>query len=402
MKLVGKAVVVGAVSLCFALGAGADVEAAQITGVTQVKGGDSSIGVTWDADLGSSWYKVEMSTDGQNWVEKETGVSAEETIYGLTAGSSYFLRVSGYSDYSLDTQTADTSSPIEVVTAPDMTNAVIAQTGATTSSITVGVKDVPGADCYSVGMDNGIGVTILGSLNNAGGIAGQYNEVTTKEQKLDSGKTYYLKVYAGKTSAEGFQALSEKSEYFKTLAEKIGKNEFGVTNTFMNIDVFYFAVGNTSARSVDGYQWEFQNSKGKKMKTVDGSSSIDISKFIEGTFYKYRVRTYVKGAEGNLYSAWSDFRYIGISKEFGGTAAKKKIKVSWSKVSGASKYTVYLSTSSEGGYKKVAVVKGSSTTIKKLNKKALKSGKTYYVRVIAQNANGQKSDCGWTGTVRMP
>lgn len=400
MKFIGKAVVVGALSLCFAMGAKA--EAAQITGVTQVKGDDDSIRVSWNADLGSSWYKVEMSTDGQNWVEKGTGTSPEENIYSLTAGSSYFLRVSGYSNYSLETLTAEASSPIEVVTAPDMTNAVIGQTAASPSSITVGIKDVPGADCYSVGIDNGVGVTELGSLENAGEIAGKYNEVKTTQQKLDPGKSYYLKVYAGKTSATGFRAMSEKSESFKTLANKIGKNEFGVKSALMNIDVFYFAVGNTSAHNVDGYQWEFQNNSGKKMKTVDGYSSIDVRNFIEGTFYKYRVRTYVKGVEGNLYSEWSDFRYVGASKEFRGSASNKKIKVGWSKVNGAAKYIVYLSTNSEGGYKKVAAVKGTSITIKKYNKKALKSGKSYYVKVVAQNAGGQKSDCAWVGSVRMP
>lgn len=402
MKGTGKAVVIAALSLGFVLGVKAEAEAAQITGVTQIRGDESAIGVSWDADLGSSWYKIEMSADGQNWVEKETGTTPQETIYGLTAGSSYFLRVSGYNDYTLENQTAEVSAPIEVVTAPDMRNAVIAQTGATTSSITVGIKDVSGANYYAVGMDNGISVSILGSLTNAGAVTGEYNEIKTTELWLDAGTSYTLKVFAGRISAEGFQALSDKQEYFKTLAKKIGRSEFGLTNAYMYINTFDFAAGNNSSRSVDGYQWEFQNNSGKSMRTVDGYYSISVSNFIEGTFYKYRVRTYIKCAGGNIYSGWSDFRYIGVPKNMKGVAQNKKIKVSWGKVNGAAKYAVYLSTSSEGGYKKVATVKGTSTTIKKFNKKALKKNKMYYVRIIAQNASGIASECAWTGEVRMP
>ncbi|MGN0468252.1 MAG: fibronectin type III domain-containing protein, partial [Acutalibacteraceae bacterium] len=65
------------------------------------------------------------------------------------------------------------------------------------------------------------------------------------------------------------------------------------------------------------------------------------------------------------------------------STAKKTAKVSWSKVSGATGYTVYYSTSKNGTYKKLASTTSTSYTNKKLS-----SGKTYYFKVIANKKVG--------------
>ena len=61
------------------------------------------------------------------------------------------------------------------------------------------------------------------------------------------------------------------------------------------------------------------------------------------------------------------------------------IQLNWKKVKGASNYTVYISDKQNSGYKKVGTYnsKKTSATIRKFGKKALKSGKTYYVRIDA-------------------
>lgn len=64
----------------------------------------------------------------------------------------------------------------------------------------------------------------------------------------------------------------------------------------------------------------------------------------------------------------------------------------WKKVSGACGYQVYVSTKSNGGFKKVRSLssKKSSYTITKCGKKKLKKGKTYYVQLRYQTKVGKK------------
>lgn len=69
-------------------------------------------------------------------------------------------------------------------------------------------------------------------------------------------------------------------------------------------------------------------------------------------------------------------------------AGKKKITVSWKKVSNAKGYKVYVSAKSKKGYKLKAAVKGKAKTkcvIKKLKRK-----KKYYVKVAAYRGSGKK------------
>lgn len=65
-------------------------------------------------------------------------------------------------------------------------------------------------------------------------------------------------------------------------------------------------------------------------------------------------------------------------------ASSTSIKVSWKKVKGAKKYTVYRSTKKTKGYKAVKTTTGSSFT-----NSSLKTGTTYYYKVKA--VNGKKS-----------
>ena len=62
---------------------------------------------------------------------------------------------------------------------------------------------------------------------------------------------------------------------------------------------------------------------------------------------------------------------VSISKE-------KDIKVTWTQVEGASKYTVYRATSKKGTYKKIGTTKTTS-----FKSKGLTRGKTYYFKVTA-------------------
>lgn len=78
-------------------------------------------------------------------------------------------------------------------------------------------------------------------------------------------------------------------------------------------------------------------------------------------------------------------------------AGKKKLTVTWKKVSNAKGYKVYISTKSKKGYKVKATIKGKAKT--KCVIKKLKSKKTYYVKVAAYIGSGKKAVVGKTSAV---
>ena len=59
----------------------------------------------------------------------------------------------------------------------------------------------------------------------------------------------------------------------------------------------------------------------------------------------------------------------------------KSASLSWNNQSGATGYVVYMATSKDGQYSKVATVKGNTKVT--YTKKSLKSNKTYYFKVRA-------------------
>lgn len=76
---------------------------------------------------------------------------------------------------------------------------------------------------------------------------------------------------------------------------------------------------------------------------------------------------------------------VKITSTAGG---KKKAIIKWTKSTDASGYYIYRATSKRGTYKKIATIT-KKTTVKYTDKKALKSKKTYYYKVVAyKKTNG--------------
>ena len=70
------------------------------------------------------------------------------------------------------------------------------------------------------------------------------------------------------------------------------------------------------------------------------------------------------------------------------TAAKKSAKLSWNKQTGATGYNVYMSTSKNGKYQKIATVNGGRVSY---TKTGLTKGRTYYFKVAAYTTSGGRT-----------
>lgn len=139
---------------------------------------------------------------------------------------------------------------------------------------------------------------------------------------------------------------------------------------------------------------------GKKwVKLADTkNTTYTVSKLKAGTNYKYAVKAYTTVGKTVYWSA-SYAQISTATKPATPTvkvsAGKKQAALSWNKVTGASGYVVYYSTSKNGTYKKLATVKGTSYTAKKLA-----TGKTYYFKVAAYKTVGKANIYGAYSTVK--
>lgn len=136
-----------------------------------------------------------------------------------------------------------------------------------------------------------------------------------------------------------------------------------------------------------GYRVYRHNGK-KWVKLADTkNTTYTVSKLKAGTNYKYAVKAYTTVGKA-VY--WSDsFAQLSTTTKPATptikiATGKKQATVSWNKITGATGYVVYYSTSKNGTYKKLATVKGASYTAKKLT-----TGKTYYFKVAAYKTVGK-------------
>lgn len=402
MKKWKQIVLVAALALLLGMTTKAESQAAGIMGVKQTDAGTSSIDISCNSDLSAKYYVLFVSNDPSNpGVEKDYSTNPNSlSANGLTAGSTYYVRVRGALDYdwvdSLDNRTyewcTDLSAPVEVVTAPDNTNTKLVQTGATNNSVTMQITGSAGANYYILGTS--------GVYSSAQVLAAS-DQPTLTVGSLPANTQLALYGYAcRKAASTGFIAHTSYNcgaDYsVKTLTGKINTKNFGVSNAWSNINSYTFAV--SSGFNADGYQFQFQNVKGKvKKEVLTAFNSVGVSDFINGTFYKYRVRSYVDCGIDKKFGEWSDFRYIGVPKDVNGVSRtrgkKRTLSLSWKKVSGASKYIVYISKSEKGGYKKVKTLspKKRSLKITKCGKKKLKKNTTYYVKLVVKGKVGKKT-----------
>lgn len=358
----------------------------KVAGLTQTDAAKTYVEVEWDAILSANKYEVMYSDSSTDWktnVGVETAYSTSRTIYDLTPGKSYYVRVRAIDNAGTYGEWSDV---LEVVTCPEaVTN--LKQTAATTTSATFSWTAVSGATSYEV----------YKVVDNNASYIGATKSTSCTIKGLNDKTTYYIYVYAIRSSqtASAISYGTYLSSYnINLIPAKMAKPV--PTQYWYNLKEIKLSWDKMSY--ADGYEVELYKYNGKKAtkKITVKSGSTDytyLEKIKANTFYKVRVRAYTTINGKIQKGAWSDYNYIGqqIEPELKYASGKKKIKISWNKMKGAKNYTVYVSTKQKSGYKKVATTKKTSYTLTKFKKKKLKAGKRYYVYVVANRKVGKKT-----------
>ena len=133
------------------------------------------------------------------------------------------------------------------------------------------------------------------------------------------------------------------------------------------------------AAKYEVYRAATKNGTYKLMGTVTGTGYTDESAYAGYTyFYKVKAVSKVKTSANSAYSTIVSAVCHCAKPVVKITTSNGDPKLTWTAVTGASKYEVYRATSSGGTYTKVA-----ATTAKSYTDKTAKSGKTYYYKVKA-------------------
>ena len=151
----------------------------------------------------------------------------------------------------------------------------------------------------------------------------------------------------------------------------------------------------------DRYQLECTNLSTGKKDIIEWSNAKYwkqgagwLANYKNNTFYKIRLRGVLVGEGGDEYSKWSNYTYFNpqqtSKKDVKLKPTKRTIKATWKKVAGASNYTIYISDTPRGTYRKVATTSKTSYTIKKFRGRKLQSKKRYYLKIVANKKVGSK------------
>lgn len=362
--------------------------------IKQTEAGTKSATIQWNGYIGSTavgHYHVLYSTDNVNFgpvAEWFYGHDCTYEIDSLPSNSSYYVKVVAMTESSCtwsEEMVIAESTSARIATLPELgTVQNLRQTSADANSISIAWDALAGATSYSVYKYN--------SWNSYDLVA----TTTATSFKISGLSPSYKSDYfviANAKNAAGFTATSKEFDRkeMRTVPAKI--SYVSMTNYWDSLKEAKY--GWNSVNNADGYQFQLLNYKGKSLLTKETLSDyIYVSPFKKGIFTKARARAYIVVNNKKIYGAWSNYSWNAANKKVTARRSRngKKITVNWKKISGCAGYTIYISTKSDSGFKKVKTLssKKKSITIKKCGKKKLKKNKTYYYRVVYLTKEGKK------------
>ena len=335
--------------------------------------------VNWSRISGYYYYGCQIASDpsfsSDSIIEQKysDGIGTYVYFYGLSAGSTYYVRVGCGTDENNCYE--NWSSPFEVVTRPDNVSDV-KFVDATDNTATIQYSAAPGADFYYI--YDWKRHQLIGTTTS-----------TRYTIKMDNSTDNRYRVIAAKKSESGYVAQSlGKVIAVNLLTTKIPTENFGVGVVESSAN----KVSVTAKFSGTGFEVEMVNAGGSKyFKSVSSSAKNYNDKgcdapdmtYKQNKYLKYRVRAYVDTDNGRKYGEWSDYRaFCEMNAKY--TKGSKKINFKWSKINGTGKIRVQVSTKSASGYKTFKTLSGSTkkVTVKKYGKASLKKNKSYYFRLV--------------------
>lgn len=370
----------------------------KVENVRQTNATTTSADISWDAynaapteaedklQESNYYYEVhiadcdEAGACKENWSKKVSTYDTSTSLYGLETGASYYIRVIAKTiaiPRTTVTQYYD-KKMIATTTAQGNTPTV---TSLSSNSVSLEWKKTVGADMYQImGCPTANGeATPLATTS--------LTNVTI--ENLHAGTSYLFYVLPLKKGSDGFQTVNSNS-YNQVSITTISNapNKVVLENNWTWEKSMVVSWEQSAA---DGYEVECSTFNGQHLSVVDTDKTVfEITNFTKNLYQRVRIRAYTKHNDQKYYSNWSGYNYFCKQQKATSIKQKKKkkvwrpqAKVKWNKISGATSYSIYLSKSSQKGYRKITTTKKTSYILKKYNQKKLKTKQRYYVKIVA-------------------
>ncbi|MEE0061372.1 MAG: fibronectin type III domain-containing protein [Acutalibacteraceae bacterium] len=340
----------------------------------------NSITLNWDKSddvTGYIIYRMDRNTNGK-YVRRTMINDNQTTTYtetDLIPSRSYYYQVKAF---LYENRTYYYSDPVTIKlgTTPNTVQNLEATTN-TKNKIAFKWSKAEGADGYIIyRMD-------YKSNNQYRQIAAvNSNVIKITNTNLESGRAYYYRVSAYKNIAGtkfigDYQTL--KTATSPDMIKELKVSAQSTTQISINWDTVLGANGYIIYRMDSSTNGQYV-----ALTTLEGNSNASYTdkNLLAGRAYYYRIKPYKTVAGKTFYADLATLKTgtATVTPSFTLKSNNKKITASWTKVSGAEGYTLYLSESKNGAYYAQA-----STTKESITSKELTPGKTYYVKIAAFN-----------------
>ncbi len=278
--------------------------------------GEGKVTITWSAVTGATKYRVQRTT-GTSWssINYPTATSYVDT--SVTAGTTYKYRVLAYVNNSWSTASSVVSATPVASTIPQNVKAVAGD-----GKVTISWSAVNGATKYRVQRLNG---TSWSTVN--------YPTATSYvDTNVTAGTTYKYRVLAYVNNVWSDYSASVSAT---PTASTTPQNVKAVAGDG-KITISWSSVSGAT-------KYRVQRLNGASWSTVNypTATSYTDTGLTNGTTYKYRVLAYVNNAWSTASSVVSATPTASTTPQnVKATAGDGKITISWSAVSGATKYRV--------------------------------------------------------------
>ncbi len=154
-------------------------------------------------------------------------------------------------------------------------------------------------------------------------------------------------------------------------------------------------------KGAEGYKISY-STDGKKWTTVKtGGTAFTVKKLKSGKNYRFKVRAFAGGNQGSYSSVVKTATKVAQAKlKTVKSSASRTLTASWSKLSGADGYQLYLSTSKKFTAKKTQKVTLKKNKTVKATVKSLKRNKTYFVKLRGYKTVNSKKVYGAFSAVK--
>ena len=277
------------------------VKTIQKVKVTSIKGVSStSLYLQWQEVSDITGYQIYRSTSQNGTYKKIATVKGKSNVSytdtGLSAGATYYYKIRGYRTSGSVTEYGTSSAKQKAWTLKKVTISEITTSGSTT--VNLSWNKVDNANGYAIYRKKSTDTSFqkLKTITSA-------DTLSYSDTSVEAGTIYYYKICAtakvvGTSSGRGDYSTAWKVPLLAT--GTISSVSLGSAGT---LTISWEKVGNAS-----GYQLSYSTSKNGTYTSLTKTSSTSYTHtgLTSGSTYYYKVRAYVKLADGSkVYGAWS-------------------------------------------------------------------------------------------------